>query len=163
MLEIVVEEERSSETRLCVTTVIPCACAADEWVHGFTIKDGQRAGVYLAARRERGAVRYLDIAATLGAGRGTMALRVFVNVRSGVLEARVLGPLEVEGHPALALGSWLDGKAILELGVEVHAFVNRVVLGDDRLAAHLFDLDVARAKTELAMPARQSSNATTGA
>jgi hypothetical protein len=132
---------RYPATRQCSSRIAPCQCdPADEWVHGFTIREGAREGIYLAVRRTAGPVRFLDVAVSAGYGAGSVALRVWVNTKQNVVRERVLEPNEVPAHPALALGTWLDSVQVRDLGFDVHEFTTRLVLGDDRLAAHLWDL-----------------------
>jgi hypothetical protein len=146
-------EPRSSETRFCVARVSPCVCSpADEGVHGFTLTDGQRDGMYLAARRTSGHVRWLDLAVSAGHGVGTVALRVWLDVETRLIRGRVVGPNEVEAHPALTLGGWLNRVEVAALGLDVGTLATQVVLGDDRLAAHLCDLADALSPTTLAPP-----------
>ncbi len=146
---------RSSETRFCVARVSPCVCSPnDEGVHGFTLRDGAREGIYLAARRTSGEVRWLDLAVSAGHGMGTVALRVWIDVESRLIRSRVVAPDEVEAHPALTLGGWLNRVEVSALGLDVDALTVQVVLGDDRLTAHLCDAE-ALSPTALAPPLGQ--------
>jgi hypothetical protein len=148
-------EARNSETRFCLARVAPCICSGDEEsAHGFTLRDGRREGMYLAARRTSGGVRWLDLAVAAGFGLGTIALRVWIDLETRLIRCRVVAPNEVEAHPALTLGGWLNRVEVSALGVEVDAFATAVVLGDDRLAAHLCDL--AAAPTALAAPLQRA-------
>ena len=146
-------EPRSSETRFCVARVSPCVCSpGDEGVHGFTLTDGQRDGMYVAARHTSGAVRWLDLAVSAGHGVGTVALRVWLDVETRLIRCRAVGPNEVKAHPALTLGGWLNRVEIAALGLDVDTLTTQVVLGDDRLAAHLCDPSDALSPTALAPP-----------
>jgi hypothetical protein len=146
-------EAPNSETRLCVARVAPCGCDPDdEAVHGFTLRDGKRDGMYIAARRTSGGVRWLDVAVSAGLGRGTIALRTWVDLETRVIRSRVVAPDEALAHPALTLGAWLNRVEIAALAIDVDALANDVVLGDDRLVAHLCDGPTADAPTALAAP-----------
>ena len=150
---------RSSETRFCVARVSPCVCSPhDEGVHGFTLTEGRRDGMYLAARRVSGHVRWLDLAVSAGHGVGTIALRVWLDVESRLIRCRVVGPNEVEAHPALTLGGWLNRIEVAALALDVATLATQVVLGDDRLTAHLCDAD-ALSPTALAPPLPPRSTA----
>jgi hypothetical protein len=144
------------ETRYCANVVAPCACAPADDIHGFTLEDGVRSGLYLATRRVTGDVRWLDVAFSAGRGVGTVAVRVWVDRREQRLGVRVVAPGEVDEHPALMMGGWLDRAAVAALDRDVTEFVAQLVLGDDRLSAHLFDADAsaspAHAPTALALP-----------
>ncbi|CAN5830251.1 hypothetical protein BH11MYX4_BH11MYX4_40210 [soil metagenome] len=153
-------QPRNSETRFCVTLVAPCLCSpADEGVHGFTLRDGARDGMYLASRRTSGGVRTVDLAVTAGAGLGTIALRAWVEVETHLIRSRVLGPDEVADHPALTLGGWLNRVEVSALAVDVDALAMGVLLGDDRLVAHLCDVPAALSPTALAPPLRPAAAA----
>jgi hypothetical protein len=153
-------ETDGSETRLYVTTVAPCLCTpGDDGIHGFTIVDGERKGMYLASRRTTGAVHWLDVAFSVG--HGAVALRAWIDLRTRKLRVRVLAPNEVQDHPATTLGGWLHAEDVSVLTLDLHAFVTRLVLGDDRLSAHLWDNDeAALCPTALAAPigARERSD-----
>ncbi|MBS2015235.1 MAG: hypothetical protein JST00_20265 [Deltaproteobacteria bacterium] len=142
---------QSSVTHFHASRVQPCLCDPnEEWPHGFRIEDGRREGMYLAARQNSGDVRWLDLAISVGAG--TVALRVWVDVESRMLRSRALSKGDVDGHPAVALGGWLNKVEVAALGIDLDLLATQVVLGDDRLSAHLWDLP--HAATEVAMPAR---------
>jgi hypothetical protein len=150
----------NSITRFCFACVMPCVCNADdEWVHGFTLRDGKRDGMYLAARRSSGPVQWLDFAVSVGSGRGTIALRAWVDLETRLIRSRVVVAAEVDSHPALALGGWLNRVEVQALGFDIGMLTTQVVLGDDRLAAHLFDLPEALSPTALAPPLQPSSSA----
>ncbi len=104
--------------------------------------------MYLAARRVSGGVRWLDLGISVGAG--TIALRVWVVRESKLLRCRAVSPREVEAHPANALGGWLNKVEVAALGIELAPLATQIVLGDDRLSAHLWDLG--HAETALAPP-----------
>lgn len=141
---------RNSETRFSAARVSPCLCDPNEqWPHGFTVADGKRDGMYLAARHTSGEVRWLDLAISVGVG--TVALRVWVDLESKTLRSRALSLGDAEGHPAGVLGSWLNKVEVASLGLDLVTLTTQVVLGDDRLAAHLWDLP--HAATAIAMPA----------
>jgi hypothetical protein len=95
-------------------------------------------------------VRWLDLAISVGVG--TIGLRLWVDVESRTLRSRALSPGEVEGHPAGVLGGWLNKVEVAALDVDLVTLTTQVVLGDDRLAAHLWDLP--HAATAMAIPAR---------
>jgi hypothetical protein len=126
----------------------------DDGLHGFTIVDGVRRGMYLAGRRTTGAVHWLDLAFSVG--HGSVGLRAWVDVKTRKLRVRVLGTNEVAAHPAETLGGWLAAEDVAALGLDIHELVTRLVLGDDRLSAHLWDNPVATCKTSLAIPAMAS-------
>ena len=140
-------------TRFCVARFSPCACdPADEWVHGFTLRDGKRHGMYIAARRSSSGVRSLDVAVSAGGGLGCIALRAWVDLETRNIRCRILNPNEVESHPAEALGGWLNRVEVSALGLDVEQLTALLVVGDDRLAGHLYDLPEAHSPTALAKP-----------
>jgi hypothetical protein len=146
-------QARNSETRFCVARVSPCVCASgDEGVHGFTLRDGQREGMYLAARRMSGAVRWLDLAVSAGFGLGTIALRLWIDLETRLIRCRVVAPNEVEAHPVLTLGGWLNRVEVSALALDLEALAGQIVLGDDRLAAHLYDQPDGLSPTAMAPP-----------
>jgi hypothetical protein len=146
-------QPRNSETRFCIARVAPCVCASgDDGIHGFTLRDGQREGMYLAARRMGGGVRWLDLAVSAGFGLGTIALRVWVDLETRLIRSRVVAPNEVDAHPALTLGGWMNRVEVSALALDVEALTSQIVLGDDRLAAHLCDLPDALSPTAMAPP-----------
>lgn len=147
---------RNSETRFSAARVSPCLCDPnEEWPHGFTVKDGARDGMYLAARHTSGEVRWLDLAISVGVG--TIGLRLWVDVESRTLRSRALSPGEADRHPAAVLGGWLNKVEVAALDIDLVTLTTQVVLGDDRLAAHLWDLP--HAATAMAIPARPASPA----
>jgi hypothetical protein len=146
-------QARNSETRFYVARVAPCVSAsADEPIHGFMLSDGVREGMYIAELRTSGAVRWLDLAVSAGGGRGTIALRAWVDVETRLIRSRVVMSIEVEDHPARTLGGWLNKVEISALALDIDALTSQVVLGDDRLVAHLCDVPAAQAPTALAPP-----------
>ena len=145
-----------SVTRFAVARFVPCACdPGDEWIHGFTTREGKRDGMYLAARRVSGKVRWLDVALSAGSGLGSIAVRAWIDLETRMIQCRVLSPNEVEAHPALALGGWLNKVEVSALGADVHQLTMLLVVGYDRLAAHLFDLGAALSPTALAAPMKE--------
>lgn len=151
---------RNSDTRYNIARISPCLCASsadDDAVHGFTMAAGVRNGMYLAARRDQGGVRWLDLAVSAGNGQGTIALRAWVDVETKVVKSRVLRPNEVEDHPALTLGGWLNRDEVHALGCDVAGITIQVVIGDDRLVAHLCDVPDPHAATSLARPVSRAS------
>lgn len=152
-----VMQMRSSETHFHAARVRPCLCDPNEvWPHGFTLLNGERDGMYLSVRHTSGEVRWLDLAISVGVG--TIALRVWVDLESKTLRCRALSRNEVEGHPAATLGGWLNKVEVAALGHDLVRLTTQVVLGDDRLCAHLWDLP--HAATEHAIPARPARPAT---
>ena len=152
----------SSVTRFHASRIAPCPCEChDEWVHGFTLRDGEREGMYLAARREQSGVRWLDIAISAGFGFGCVALRAWVDLETRTIKSRILAPKEVDGHPALALGGWLNRVEVTALQMDVATLTTQLVLGDDRLVAHLCDTPNAHAPTAVAPPAKRKTPAAT--
>jgi hypothetical protein len=146
-------QPRNSETRFCVARVAPCVSAsADEPIHGFTLRDGVRDGMYVAERHTSGAVRWLDLAVSAGGGRGTIALRAWVDVETHLIRSRVVLSVEAVDHPARTLGGWLGKVEISALALDLDALTSQVILGDDRLVAHLCDVPEAQAPTALAPP-----------
>jgi hypothetical protein len=146
-------QARNSETRFYVARVAPCVSASpDEPIHGFTLRDGVRDGMYVAERHTSGTVRWLDLAVSAGGGRGTIALRAWVDVETHLIRSRVVMSIEVEDHPARTLGGWLSKVEISALALDIDALTSQVVLGDDRLVAHLCDVPAAQAPTALAPP-----------
>ena len=136
-----------------VARVSPCLCSADDdGVHGFTLHDGARDAIYLAARRTTGAVRWLDLAISTGKLGGTIALRVWIDIAAQVIRGRVVCP--DDSHPAQTLGGFLTPGEMRARAIDVDALVTTVVLGDDRLVAHLLDLDrhAAASGERLALP-----------
>src|SRR5260221_1472410 len=115
------------ETRYCANVVAPCACAPCDAIHGFTLEDGVRSGLYLAARHVTGDVHWLDIAFSAGQGLGTVAVRVWVDRQAKALGVRVIAPGEVDVHPALTIGGWLGHDAVASLEVDVTDFVMQIV------------------------------------
>lgn len=141
-------------TRFCVARFTPCVCdSEDEWVHGFTIRDGKRDGMYIAARRSSNGVRSLDVALSVGNGLGCVAVRAWVDVETRAIRCRILAPNTVDSHPAAALSGWLNRVEVEALQLDVEQLTSLLVVGDDRLAAHLFDLPTAHAPTAHALPA----------
>jgi hypothetical protein len=126
-----------SMTRICLTRVAPARRAPDdESIHGFAIRDGAIECSYVAELRVTGDVHWLDLAVSVSAG--TIALRVWLDPVDKVVRTRLLAPHEVDEHPALALADWLTAIEVAALAVDPTALADRVVLGDDRLAAHLW-------------------------
>jgi len=149
-----------SVTRFAVARFVPCICEpGDEWIHGFTTRDGKRDGMYLAACRISGTVRWLDVAISAGFGLGCIAVRAWVDLETKMIQCRVLSPNEVEAHPALALGGWLNRVEVSALDVDVHQLTMLLVVGDDRLAVHLYDLGAALSATALAKPIVEEQSA----
>jgi hypothetical protein len=118
------------ETRYCANVVAPCKCAPADAIHGFTLEDGRRSGLYLAARRVTGEVHWLDIAFSAGHGLGTVAVRVWIDRKETRLGVRVVAPTEVDSHPASTLGAWLGHDVVESLDVDVTDFVTQIVLGE---------------------------------
>src|SRR5262245_22063173 len=92
-------------------SVAPCRCTGPRAsVHGFIDEAGARWGMYLAQRRRRGPVRFIELAIGMQAG-GTIAVRVFSRGRR--VHARIVPPGADDEHPALVLGCWMTPRAVL--------------------------------------------------
>jgi hypothetical protein len=134
------------------TIAVPCGRTPDgRWLQGITLERGQQRGRYVADRRELGAVRFVDLALTVEGGLRTVALRIFVDVLAGGIKARVFDPHEVDDHPAVGIGIWMARCAVELAGIDANATAASIILTDDRLAAHLFERDIAFAPTEPAL------------
>lgn len=115
----------------CTLSVSPCSCTkSPASVHGFIDEGGAPWGMYLAERRNRGRVRFLELAISLHTG-GTIAVRVFTRGRR--IHARIVPPGADDDHPAFILGCWMTPRAAVAEVPDLAGVVRAVLRRDVRL------------------------------
>ena len=90
--------------------------------------------MYLAEQRQRGHVRWVELAISLQTG-GTIAVRIFARGRR--IHARIVPPGADPDHPALVLGCWMTPRAALAEVPDLASLVRTIMRRDVRLPTWL--------------------------